>query len=58
VVISQPAGLDAFFADAGEAVDSPELPARPRPFDRERLARAFERHGLRPSSIESAVHAG
>ena len=48
VVISQPAGLEAFFADAGDPVATQEMPSRPHPVDRARLARAFERHGLRP----------
>jgi quercetin dioxygenase-like cupin family protein len=47
VVISRPAGLDAFFADAGEPLTSQDPPPGARQVDRDRLARAFERHGLR-----------
>jgi quercetin dioxygenase-like cupin family protein len=48
LVISCPAGLERFFADAGETVDDPEPPRIARPFDRDRLHAAFQTHGLRP----------
>jgi quercetin dioxygenase-like cupin family protein len=48
LIASTPAGIDAFFADAGEPVTAAALPADPSPFDRERLRAAFVRHGLSP----------
>jgi uncharacterized cupin superfamily protein len=44
LIIGTPAGIDAFFADAGEAIDEPVLPGAPAPFDRERLVAAFEKY--------------
>jgi quercetin dioxygenase-like cupin family protein len=46
LIAGTPAGIEAFFADAGEAVASPTLPAEPVPFDREQLLAAFGKHGL------------
>jgi quercetin dioxygenase-like cupin family protein len=40
------AGIDTFFADAGEPIDAPELPDEPPAVDRDRLLAAFARHGL------------
>ncbi len=48
LVISVPAGLERFFADAGEPLAEPALPAEPRAPDRDRLLAAFAAHGLQP----------
>jgi quercetin dioxygenase-like cupin family protein len=48
LIASTPAGLDAFFADAGELAEQAGLPSEPRPFNRERLLAAFAKHGLAP----------
>jgi quercetin dioxygenase-like cupin family protein len=45
LILSTPAGIDAFFADAGAAIDAPVLPDEPPAFDRERLVAAFDKHG-------------
>jgi quercetin dioxygenase-like cupin family protein len=57
LIASAPAGIDAFFADAGEPVPQAVLPSDPPPFDRERLRAAFARHGLSPHSFP-AEHGG
>jgi quercetin dioxygenase-like cupin family protein len=44
LILSTPAGIDAFFADAGAAIDAPVLPDEPPSFDRERLIAAFEKY--------------
>jgi quercetin dioxygenase-like cupin family protein len=54
IVISCPAGLERFFADAGETVDSSQPPPSARPFDRDRLHTAFRKHGLRPFASATA----
>ena len=51
LISSTPAGIDAFFADAGEPIDRPHLPSVPSAFDRERLKQAFVAHGLSPYSF-------
>lgn len=48
LIVSSPAGIDAFFADAGEPIDRPVLPAEPTAPDRERLRAAFAKHSLTP----------
>ena len=48
LIISTPAGIDTFFADAGEPIERPELPSEPPAVDRERLLAAFAAHGLTP----------
>ncbi len=48
LIASTPGGIDAFFADAGEAVEDPTPPGEPAPFDRDRLLAAFAKHGLQP----------
>jgi quercetin dioxygenase-like cupin family protein len=48
LIASVPAGIDAFFAAAGEPIARAELPREPRSFDRERLRAAFANHGLSP----------
>ena len=45
LIVSSPAGIDAFFADAGEEIDRPALPDEPPSFDRERLVAAFQKYG-------------
>jgi quercetin dioxygenase-like cupin family protein len=50
LVMTVPAGLERFFADAGEELQDTDLPVTPRAFDRERLSAAFARHGLLPYS--------
>jgi quercetin dioxygenase-like cupin family protein len=45
LLMSTPAGIDAFFADAGEPIDEAALPSRPPAFDRDRLLAAFAKHG-------------
>lgn len=47
LILGTPAGIDAFFADAGDAIDEPVLPGEPPAFDRERLRAAFAKHGAR-----------
>lgn len=51
LIASTPAGIDTFFADAGEPIAQPVAPAGERPFDRQRLLAAFSRHGLTPYSF-------
>ncbi len=48
LIASTPGGIAAFFADAGEEIDSAELPDDPPAFDRERLLAAFAKHELTP----------
>ncbi len=48
LIAGTPAGIEAFFADAGEPLGEPELPADPPPVDRDRLLAAFARHELTP----------
>jgi quercetin dioxygenase-like cupin family protein len=55
LILGTPAGIAAFFADAGEAVREPVLPSAPPPFDRERLLLAFARHGLEPHAFHGAA---
>jgi quercetin dioxygenase-like cupin family protein len=45
LIFSTPAGIDAFFADAGDAIAAPALPREPAAFDRERLVAAFAKYG-------------
>jgi quercetin dioxygenase-like cupin family protein len=53
LITSTPAGIDAFFADAGEPTAQAMLPNEPPPFDRERLRAAFSKHGLSPYSFST-----
>jgi quercetin dioxygenase-like cupin family protein len=46
-----PAGIDEFFADAGEPVPDASLPSDQLPFDRDRLLAAFGKHGLSPHAF-------
>ena len=48
LVITHPAGLDRFFADAGEPIADPDTPPSSPTVNRARLTEAFRRHGLRP----------
>jgi quercetin dioxygenase-like cupin family protein len=57
LIATTPAGLDAFFADAGEPLKEPVLPSEPPAVDRERLRTAFARHGLAPHAFP-ASHGG
>jgi quercetin dioxygenase-like cupin family protein len=54
LIVGTPAGIDAFFADAGEPRPAPTLPEVPPAFDRERLVAAFARHGARPYDFPDA----
>ena len=51
LIASNPAGIDAFFADAGAPIAEAALPADAPPFDRDRLRAAFVKHGLTPYSF-------
>jgi quercetin dioxygenase-like cupin family protein len=53
LIASTPAGIDAFFADAGEVIPKAMLPSEPPPFDRERLRAAFAKHRLLPYSFST-----
>jgi quercetin dioxygenase-like cupin family protein len=48
LVFSAPAGIERFFADAGEALAEPTPPSEPCAPDRDRLLAAFAAHGLQP----------
>jgi quercetin dioxygenase-like cupin family protein len=48
LIASTPGGIDAFFADAGEAISQAAIPTSAPPFDRERLLAAFAKHRLTP----------
>jgi quercetin dioxygenase-like cupin family protein len=48
LVFSVPAGLERFFADAGEPWAEPTLPSEPHAPDRDRLLAAFAANGLQP----------
>ena len=54
LITSVPAGLEAFFADAGERVDSNVVPATPQLFDRSRFEQATDRHGIKRFQSRSA----
>jgi quercetin dioxygenase-like cupin family protein len=45
LILSTPAGIDAFFADAGEPIGQATLPTDPPAFDRDRLVAAFAKYG-------------
>jgi uncharacterized cupin superfamily protein len=57
LIASTPAGIDAFFADAGEAIPRAVVPSVPAPFDRDRLRAAFDKYHLTTYSfpVGSAV---
>jgi quercetin dioxygenase-like cupin family protein len=48
LIASTPAGIDTFFADAGEPIAQGVVPDDPPPFDRNRLLEAFAKHDLTP----------
>jgi quercetin dioxygenase-like cupin family protein len=48
LVFSSPAGLERFFADAGEPLAESVPPSEPPVPDRDRLLAAFAAHGLQP----------
>jgi quercetin dioxygenase-like cupin family protein len=54
LILSTPAGIDAFFADAGEPIDEPAVPSDPPAFDRDRLRAAFVKHGARGHEFPTA----
>jgi quercetin dioxygenase-like cupin family protein len=59
LIASTPAGIDAFFADAGEAIPEAKLPGEPPAFDRERLGAPFAKHRLSPYSFSAeSAHPG
>jgi quercetin dioxygenase-like cupin family protein len=47
LILSVPAGLETFFAEAGEPVTDRTPPQAPRPFDHERFGAATDRHRIR-----------
>jgi quercetin dioxygenase-like cupin family protein len=51
LILASPAGIDTFFADAGEELETAELPPEPPSFDRSRLLAAFGAHGLTPHTF-------
>jgi quercetin dioxygenase-like cupin family protein len=51
LIFGTAAGIDAFFADAGEPIEEAALPSAPVPFDRDRLRAAFTEHRLAPHSF-------
>jgi quercetin dioxygenase-like cupin family protein len=57
LIASTPAGIDAFFADAGEPISRAVVPREAAPFDRDRLRAAFAKYRLEPYSFpaDSAV---
>jgi quercetin dioxygenase-like cupin family protein len=48
LIVGAPAGIEAFFADAGEKIEVATPPVEPPVFDRRRLLASFEKHGLTP----------
>ena len=58
LIASTPAGIDAFFADAGEPIPHPALPTNPPAFDRERLRAAFAKHALAAHSFPDGTAPG
>jgi quercetin dioxygenase-like cupin family protein len=54
LIVSTPAGIDAFFADAGEAIAAPELPGEPPAVDRDRLRAAFAKYGAAAHEFPAA----
>jgi quercetin dioxygenase-like cupin family protein len=51
LILGTQAGIEDFFADAGEPIAAPSLDAMPASFDRERLLAAFAKHRL-PTTYE------
>lgn len=51
LIASTAAGIDAFFADAGDPIEHAALPSEPLAFDRDRLHAAFAKHGCSPYSL-------
>jgi quercetin dioxygenase-like cupin family protein len=45
LILSNPAGIDAFFADAGEPIDHAALPSEAPTVNRDRLIAAFAKYG-------------
>ena len=55
LILSVPAGLDRFFAEAGERVSGEAQPATQVAFDRARFEQATDRHGIRGFQPASPV---
>jgi quercetin dioxygenase-like cupin family protein len=55
LILGTPAGIETFFADAGEPAAGAQLPRDARSFDRDRLLAAFARHGLTPYDFPVAA---
>jgi quercetin dioxygenase-like cupin family protein len=55
LILGTPAGIDAFFADAGEPIPEAALPSEPPAFDRERLVAAFDKYGARHHDFPEAT---
>ena len=55
LILGTPAGIDAFFADAGDPIPEAALPAAPSAFDRERLVAAFDKFGARHYDFPEAA---
>lgn len=51
LIVGTAAGLDRFFADAGERVEHGILPSEAQPFDRDRLRAAFTKHAKPPANV-------
>jgi quercetin dioxygenase-like cupin family protein len=56
LILGTQAGIEDFFADAGEPIAAPALDGLPGPFDRERLLAAFAKHDL-PTTYELPAEA-
>jgi quercetin dioxygenase-like cupin family protein len=56
LIASTPAGIDAFFADAGEPIERAQLPEEAVAFDRERLLAAFAKHELPSYEFPAVSH--
>jgi quercetin dioxygenase-like cupin family protein len=57
LIATTPAGIDAFFADAGQPISQAVLPRTPPPVDPERLRAAFDKHRLTPYRFAADAHA-
>jgi quercetin dioxygenase-like cupin family protein len=55
LIASTPAGIDAFFADAGDDIEHAQIPSEPSGFDRDKLLAAFAKHDLTPYSFPVAA---
>jgi quercetin dioxygenase-like cupin family protein len=55
LIASTPAGIDAFFADAGDRIEEAQIPSEPSEFDRDKLLAAFAKHDLTPYSFPTSA---